>query len=184
MILPPSPSPSPSYPSLYRWPLFELLIKCFSVHSWLFHNVDRKPTVLLHSCIHGIGMYCTVVVLAEDYKLCSRLKKIGILAETIQQVEHTRSHPVKILPFRHLMKIYEHLGVSKKMGLTGRPPHMLGVIATSQLYSYALHSQHMFAFTPQVSSVAMAQEFRDFNVQECLLTLWANKFDTESTKWF
>ncbi len=94
-----------------------------------------------------------VVVLAENHRLRTRLRSIGIKAETIHQVEHSHEQPVKILPFRNLMKIYERLGVSKKMGLTGRPQHMLGVIATSQLYSYALHSQHMFAFTPQVGGL-------------------------------
>lgn len=90
------------------------------------------------------------MLLAEDHKLRNQLNLMGIPSETIRHVEHSHSHPVKILPARGLMKIYEHLGVNEKMGLSGRPPHMLGVIATSQLYSYALQSQHLFAFTPQV----------------------------------
>lgn len=84
--------------------------------------------------------------MAEDRNLRNQLNKMGIPSETIHRVEHSHTMPVKILPARLLMKIYKHLGVSKKMGLTGRPLHMLGVIATSQLYSY---SQHVFGFTPQ-----------------------------------
>lgn len=90
------------------------------------------------------------MLLAESRKIRMKLSDSGIPSETIRHLEHSHTNPVKILPARCLTKIYEHLGVSKKMGLTGRPPHMLGVIATSQLYSYVLHSQHVFAFTPQV----------------------------------
>ncbi len=90
-----------------------------------------------------------VVLLAEGRKVRTKLSDNGIPSETIRHLEHGHN-PVKILPARCLTKIYEHLGVNKKMGLTGRPPHTLGVIETSQLYSYALHSQHVFAFTPQV----------------------------------
>lgn len=91
-----------------------------------------------------------MVVLAEDHNLRNKLNAVGVPSETIRHIEHSHTHPVKILPARYLIKIYEHLGVNKKMGLSGRPPHILGVIATSQLYSYALHAQHLFAFTPQV----------------------------------
>ncbi len=76
-----------------------------------------------------------------------KLRHAGITTETISHLENQHSQPVKILPAKYLIKVYKRLGVSSKMGLTGRPPHMLGVIATSQLYT---HSHQTIVFTPQV----------------------------------
>lgn len=90
------------------------------------------------------------MLLSEDNKLRRSLRHVGIPTETIHHVEHEHRNPVKILPAKYLIKVYERLGVSKKMKLSGRPPHMLGVIATSQLYTYSYHTHHMVAFTPQV----------------------------------
>ena len=89
----------------------------------------------------------TVVLLSEDNKMRHSLRTAGIHTETIRHIENDHKHPVKILPAKYLIKVYEKLGVSKKMQLSGRPPHMLGVIATSQLYT---HSIQTVVFTPQV----------------------------------
>lgn len=86
-----------------------------------------------------------VVLLAEDQQLCAQLKKRNIHTETIRRVERNPTYPVKILPAKYLTSVYSHLGVSKKMNLTGRPPHVVGVIGTSQLYKV---QGTMFAFTP------------------------------------
>ncbi len=88
-------------------------------------------------------------MLSEDSKMRHKLRQVGISTETIRHLEREHKHPVKILPAKYLIKVYERLGVSQKMGLSGRPPHMLGVIATSQLYT---HSNQTVVFTPQVHS--------------------------------
>ena len=94
----------------------------------------------------------TVVLLAEDRKLHTHLKKLGITTDTIHHCEHNRRYPVRILPARYLGNVYQKLGICEKIGLSGRPRRKLGVIATSQLYSYSYHSrQMMVAFTPSVS---------------------------------
>ena len=97
---------------------------------------------------------CAVVLLAEDRKLHSNLKVMGITTDTIHHAEHNRHFPVKILPARYLGMVYQKLGVCDKISLSGRPQRKLGVIATSQLYSYPYHSRQMVAaFTPSVSLV-------------------------------
>ena len=52
----------------------------------------------------------SVVLLSEDYRLSAHLKKKGITTETIRKVEHSHDYPVKILPAKHLVEIYKHLG--------------------------------------------------------------------------
>jgi phosphorylase kinase alpha/beta subunit len=87
-----------------------------------------------------------IVLLSEDRKMCSYLKNRGITTETVKRVEHDPSFPVKILPARYLAKLYQELGVSQKMGLSGRPMQSVGVVGTSQLYR--IH-EAVVAFTPQ-----------------------------------
>lgn len=87
-----------------------------------------------------------VVLLSEDRKMSSALKRRGVAAETVHRVELDPSFPIKILPARYLSKLYQELGVSVKMGLSGRPMESVGVIGTSQLYR--IH-EAVVAFTPQ-----------------------------------
>lgn len=93
------------------------------------------------------------MLLAEDTKLHRHLKSLGINTDTIHHAEHNRHCPVRILPARYLGRVYQKLGICEKISLTGRPRRKLGVIATSQLYSYSYHSRQMVAFTPSVSVV-------------------------------
>ena len=95
-----------------------------------------------------------VVLLAEDRKLHSHLKAMNIKTDTLHHAEHNRHCPVRVLPARYLGRVYKKLGICEKVSLTGRPHRKLGVIATSQLYSYSYHSrQMMVAFTPSVSGI-------------------------------
>ena len=94
----------------------------------------------------------TVVLLAEDRTLHNHLKAHGVKTDTIHHCEHNRRLPVRVLPARYLGNVYQKLGICEKIRLSGRPRRKLGVIATSQLYSYSYHSrQMMVAFTPSVS---------------------------------
>ena len=131
-------------------------------------------------------MLCVLVVLlSEERKMCSSLRKRGITTETLRRAENDPSFPIKILPARYLAKLYQELGtmtgsrlcqdrqgsphnvfrvvitafrvvadfppsllvgVSSKMGLSGRPMQTVGVVGTSQLYR--IH-ETVVAFTPQ-----------------------------------
>jgi phosphorylase kinase alpha/beta subunit len=106
---------------------------------------DNFNNITLLSCY-------PVVLLAEDRKLHSHLKAMNIKTDTIHHAEHNHHCPVRVLPARYLGRVYKKLGICEKVSLTGRPHRKLGVIATSQLYSYYYHSrQMMVAFTPSVS---------------------------------
>jgi phosphorylase kinase alpha/beta subunit len=87
-----------------------------------------------------------IVLLSEDKKMSVGLKKRGITAETVHRAEQDPTFPIKILPAHYLPRLYQELGVSSKMGLSGRPMQSVGVIGTSQLYR--IHTA-VVAFTPQ-----------------------------------
>lgn len=41
--------------------------------------------------------------------------------------------PVQIWPPRELVKVYQNLGVSQRLGLHGRPPRPIGALGTSKV---------------------------------------------------
>ena len=53
----------------------------------------------------------------------------GIQTQTPHEVE-----PVQIWPPSQLVKVYEHLGLSKQLGLKGRPTRPIGALGTSKIY--------------------------------------------------
>ncbi|GFS71834.1 probable phosphorylase b kinase regulatory subunit beta [Nephila pilipes] len=70
-----------------------------------------------------------VVLIAESMRLQAMMATYGIHTQTPHEVE-----PVQIWSPSQLVKIYEYLGVSKKLGLKGRPPRPIGALGTSKLY--------------------------------------------------
>ncbi|XP_076321382.1 putative phosphorylase b kinase regulatory subunit beta isoform X1 [Tachypleus tridentatus] len=70
-----------------------------------------------------------VVLIAESMRLQAMMATYGIQTQTPHEVE-----PVQIWPPGQLVKIYEFLGVNKKLGLKGRPPRPVGALGTSKLY--------------------------------------------------
>lgn len=50
----------------------------------------------------------------------------------IYQTPH-EVEPVQIWPPRELVKVYQNLGVSEKLGLQGRPTRPIGALGTSKV---------------------------------------------------
>ncbi|XP_050711765.1 probable phosphorylase b kinase regulatory subunit beta isoform X2 [Eriocheir sinensis] len=70
-----------------------------------------------------------VVLIAESMRLQAMMATYGIQTQTPHEVE-----PVQIWPPRELVKIYQNLGVSEKLGLQGRPTRPIGALGTSKIY--------------------------------------------------
>ncbi|XP_047111572.1 probable phosphorylase b kinase regulatory subunit alpha isoform X2 [Schistocerca piceifrons] len=91
---------------------------------------EKKPDVVVQ-----------VVILAESDDIREKLAQHDITVQTIAEVA-----PIEVQPARVLSHLYTYLGRNKKLGLTGRKSHDVGILSTSKLYS--LHDR-IFAFTPQ-----------------------------------
>ncbi|XP_029835256.2 probable phosphorylase b kinase regulatory subunit beta isoform X1 [Ixodes scapularis] len=70
-----------------------------------------------------------VVLIAESMRLQAMMATYGIQTQTPHEVE-----PVQIWSPKQLMKVYEFLGVNRKLGLKGRPRRPIGALGTSKLY--------------------------------------------------
>lgn len=70
-----------------------------------------------------------VVLVAESMRLQAMMATYGIQTQTPHEVE-----PVQIWSPKQLMKVYEFLGVNRKLGLRGRPQRPIGALGTSKLY--------------------------------------------------
>ncbi|XP_065353861.1 probable phosphorylase b kinase regulatory subunit beta isoform X1 [Cloeon dipterum] len=70
-----------------------------------------------------------VVLIAESARLQAMMGTYGIQTQTPHEVE-----PVQICSSSQLVKIYQHLGVNKKLGLEGRPSRPIGALGTSKIY--------------------------------------------------
>ncbi|XP_055382717.1 probable phosphorylase b kinase regulatory subunit beta isoform X2 [Condylostylus longicornis] len=70
-----------------------------------------------------------IVLIAESMRLQAMMATYGIQTQTPHEVE-----PVQIWSSTELIKVYSHLGVNKKIGLTGRPGRPVGSLGTSKVY--------------------------------------------------
>ncbi|XP_058979879.1 probable phosphorylase b kinase regulatory subunit beta isoform X3 [Musca domestica] len=70
-----------------------------------------------------------IVLIAESMRLQAMMATYGIQTQTPHEVE-----PVQIWSSTELIKVYQHLGVNKKVGLSGRPPRPVGSLGTSKVY--------------------------------------------------
>ncbi|XP_077597696.1 phosphorylase b kinase regulatory subunit alpha, skeletal muscle isoform isoform X2 [Stigmatopora nigra] len=82
-----------------------------------------------------------VSVLAETEEIKELLLKHGIHVETVADI-----HPIHVQPSRVLSHIYARLGRNPRLGLTGRPYRMIGILGTSKFY---IIRNTIFSFTPQ-----------------------------------
>ncbi|KAK9498055.1 hypothetical protein O3M35_003937 [Rhynocoris fuscipes] len=73
-----------------------------------------------------------IVLIAESMRLQAMMGTYGIQTQTPHEVE-----PVQIWSSNQLIKVYEHLGVDKKLGLRGRPSRPIGALGTSKVYRVA-----------------------------------------------
>ncbi|XP_037072970.1 LOW QUALITY PROTEIN: probable phosphorylase b kinase regulatory subunit alpha [Pollicipes pollicipes] len=92
---------------------------------------EKKPDVVVQ-----------VAILAEN-KLVQQImaEKHDFHTQTVDEV-----YPIEVQPARVLGKLFTHLGMNKKLALSGRATLDVGSLGTSILYS--LQGQ-VFAFTPQ-----------------------------------
>ncbi|XP_050295730.1 probable phosphorylase b kinase regulatory subunit beta isoform X2 [Anthonomus grandis grandis] len=70
-----------------------------------------------------------IVLIAESMRLQAMMATYGIQTQTPHEVE-----PVQIWSSTQLVKVYQHLGVNKKLKLQGRPERPVGSLGTSKLY--------------------------------------------------
>ncbi|XP_050528785.1 probable phosphorylase b kinase regulatory subunit beta isoform X3 [Daktulosphaira vitifoliae] len=70
-----------------------------------------------------------VVLIAESMRLQAMMATYGIQTQTPHEVE-----PVQIWSSTELVKVYQHLGVNKKLNLSGRPLRPIGALGTSKMY--------------------------------------------------
>ncbi|XP_069757774.1 phosphorylase b kinase regulatory subunit beta isoform X5 [Narcine bancroftii] len=94
-----------------------------------------------------------VSLIAESQRLQVFLNTFGIQTQTPQQVE-----PIQIWPQQELVKAYLHLGVNKKLKLSGRPNRPIGCIGTSKLYRILGKTIVCYPIVFDLSDFYMAQD--------------------------
>ncbi|XP_062923000.1 phosphorylase b kinase regulatory subunit beta isoform X3 [Mobula hypostoma] len=94
-----------------------------------------------------------VSLIAESQRLQVFLNTYGIQTQTPQQVE-----PIQIWPQQELVKAYLHLGVNKKLKLSGRPNRPIGCIGTSKLYRILGKTIVCYPIVFDLSDFYMAQD--------------------------
>ncbi|XP_059220834.1 probable phosphorylase b kinase regulatory subunit beta isoform X3 [Stomoxys calcitrans] len=86
-----------------------------------------------HNAKPGTGtatdLVVQIVLIAESMRLQAMMATYGIQTQTPHEVE-----PVQIWSSTELIKVYQHLGVNNKVGLSGRPPRPVGSLGTSKVY--------------------------------------------------
>ncbi|XP_072374293.1 phosphorylase b kinase regulatory subunit beta isoform X1 [Scyliorhinus torazame] len=98
-------------------------------------------------------MVVHVSLIAESQRLQVFLNTYGIQTQTPQQVE-----PIQIWPQQELVKAYLHLGVNKKLKLSGRPNRPIGCIGTSKLYRILGKTVVCYPIVFDLSDFYMAQD--------------------------
>ena len=69
-----------------------------------------------------------VVTIAESIRLQSVLATYGIATQTPNEIE-----PVQIWSQWEMVRVYQHLGFSKALGLNGRPSRPFGALGSSKV---------------------------------------------------
>lgn len=69
-----------------------------------------------------------IVLIAESMRLQAMMATYGIQTQTPHEVE-----PVQIWSSTQLVKVYENLGVNRKLNLQGRPARPIGSLGTSKV---------------------------------------------------
>lgn len=69
-----------------------------------------------------------IVLIAESMRLQAMMATYGIQTQTPHEVE-----PVQIWSSNQLVKVYQNLGINKKLKLTGRPQRPIGALGTSKV---------------------------------------------------
>ena len=67
-------------------------------------------------------------IISESVALQAMLNTFGIHTQTPKEIE-----PINICSQWELVKVYEHLGRSKELGLGGRPSRPIGTLGSSKV---------------------------------------------------
>ncbi|XP_076029946.1 putative phosphorylase b kinase regulatory subunit beta [Oratosquilla oratoria] len=94
-----------------------------------------------------------VVLIAESMRLQAMMATYGIQTQTPHEVE-----PVQIWPPRELVKVYQNLGVSEKLGLRGRPTRPIGALGTSKIYRVCGHTILCYPLVFEVSDFYLSHD--------------------------
>ena len=82
-----------------------------------------------------------LTLLAQDPEVQSKLEKLGINTQTIDQIA-----PIQIRESHDLAAAFTQVGRNKRLGLSGRPDKQIRGLGTSLLYKLG---DHQFVFLPQ-----------------------------------
>ena len=83
----------------------------------------------LFQLTHHQNAIVQVVLISESRRLQACLSTYGVTSQTPDEVE-----PVQIWSQWDMVKVFERLGQSKRMGLRGRPPRPIGALGSSKIY--------------------------------------------------
>ena len=70
-----------------------------------------------------------IVLIAESRRLQASLSTYGVVCQTPDEIE-----PVQIWSQWDMVKVFEKLGQTKKVKLSGRPPRPIGALGSSKIY--------------------------------------------------
>ncbi|CAD5110977.1 DgyrCDS331 [Dimorphilus gyrociliatus] len=143
-------------PEMYRVPAHKVEEECYNPGSQIREPIGKVPQtwgqslyILCKLLMEGFlspgeidplnrrlvteqkpDLVVQVVILAEDEKIQEKLAENDIKVQTLAEAS-----PVQVYPAKVLSHIFSHLGKNSKLGLTGRPTEMAGILATSKLYT-------------------------------------------------
>ena len=70
-----------------------------------------------------------VVLISESRRLQASLSTYGVISQTPDEIE-----PVQIWSQWDMVKVFEKLGQSQRLGVSGRPPRPIGALGSSKIY--------------------------------------------------
>ncbi|KAL1123716.1 hypothetical protein AAG570_001489, partial [Ranatra chinensis] len=94
-------------------------------------SYNRPRKIGRYSAFQGTAtdLVVQIVLIAESMRLQAMMATYGIQTQTPHEVE-----PVQIWSSTQLIKVYENLGVNRKLELKGRPTRPIGALGTSKVY--------------------------------------------------
>jgi len=96
-----------------------------------------------------------IVLISETQRLQQLLGTYGIETQTPHQIE-----PIQIWSPNELTRAYEHLGINKKLGLTGRPRRPFGVLSTSKIFRACGKTILCYPLLFELSDFYLAQDIK------------------------
>ncbi|GMR48299.1 hypothetical protein PMAYCL1PPCAC_18494 [Pristionchus mayeri] len=90
-------------------------------------NLNRHSA--FQGSMEGADPVVQMAIISESTRLQSMLSTYGIPSQTPHEVE-----PIQIWPSARMVKVFECLGRSKRLGLSGRPSRPFGPLGTSKVF--------------------------------------------------